>query len=108
MAILIHFDSHENCAMGQHCVMLEENENTDVLFDKAKKFNLYHDELLAITSKIYEGYLGELTINKDNQKTVSIDDMWLYPDPNYRGDVDNNFYGTLAEWRENRSDIELD
>ena len=30
---------------------------------------------------------------------MALDDMWLYPDPNYRGDIDNRFYGTLRDFK---------
>jgi hypothetical protein len=109
MAKLIYYDSHENCALG-HGKLLEENDNMNLLLHKAREYRLYHDERLTIASKDYEGYIGELTIDKNSQKTVTLDDMWLYPDPNYRGDADNSFYGTVAEYRAEKDspDMELD
>lgn len=59
-----------------------------------------------------EGYIGELSFDITNYRDTTLDDMWLYPDPNYKGDIDNRFYGTLRDFKnksqEKETEIELD
>lgn len=45
--------------------------------------------------------LNELNNNKINTHKLTIDDFQLYPDPNYRGEKDNHFWGTAAEYLDN-------
>ena len=98
MAKLYYYENNENYQYG-HGKLLKE-DNATALFHTARTWHYNREEYLSIVSHAYEGYIGELAVSAKNCDTVKSDDMWLSPDPNYRGNVDNSFYGTLADFKE--------
>ncbi len=47
-----------------------------------------------------EGFIGEVSFYAyEKIKDLSIDDFWIYPDPNYRGDKDLKFSGTVDDYK---------
>jgi|GEM_PF-6448315 len=106
MAKLYYYANENDYQLG-HGKLLKE-DNATALFSTARTWHYNREEYLSIISHAYEGYIGELTINARNCDTVKSDDMWLSPDPNYRGDIDNSFYGYLSDFRERQKDAEYE
>ena len=109
-AKLYYYENEENYQHG-HGKLLKEGD-IDTLLSPAKAWHYNREEKLCIVSHDTEGYIGELSFDATNYRDTALDDMWLYPDPNYRGDIDNRFYGTLRDFKnksqEKETEIELD
>lgn len=97
MAKLYYYENNENYQYG-HGKLLKEGD-IDTLFSSAKTWHYNREEKLCIVSHDTEGYIGELSFDITNYRDTTLDDMWLYPDPNYRGDIDNRFHGTLRDFK---------
>ena len=97
MAKLYYYENNENYQYGHGKLLKEGDVNT--LLPTAKDWHYNREEKLCIVSHDTEGYIGELTFDITNYQEVTVDDMWLYPDPNYRGNIDNSFYGTCRDFK---------
>ena len=107
---------YENNEDYQHGHAITTDEAVGLFQAKAIASNigLQGNQVCSITFKEndeFEGYIGDYVFNKD-VTPFTIDDFWLCPDPNYRGDKDNSFYGSIADYKqrisEQQSDVELD
>lgn len=67
--------------------------------------NSFHDrtEIMSITLHNHpalEGFSASLQINyTERGKEFTMDDFWICPDPNYRGEKDNSYWGTIGDWK---------
>ena len=102
---LIHYDNEDDYQLGHGKIkdIMTTEEMEKALFNVKNHFHLNREEIYTITMREnpqYEGFAGELKINTWNQKSVTFDDMWLCPDPNYRGETKINFYGYVKNYKE--------
>lgn len=95
---------YENNEDYQHGHAITTNEA--IGFTQAKviagNIGLQGNQVCSITFKEndeFEGYIGDYVFHKD-VTPFTIDDFWLCPDPNYRGNEDNSFYGLVSDYRQ--------
>ena len=100
---IIFYENNEAYQLGhgtivKNCSCLTDTKNI------VKSYSLNRENILSITFKNhleYEGFIGELSIlGTDKVRNVDLNDFWICPDPNYHGNTDNNFYGTIREYKE--------
>lgn len=112
MAKLLMYDSERDYHLGHNSIFIKKDNDINKLIDIAKEklHKGYGSEIASIISHDYEGFIGELRITKEDLRDNYIisDYMYLSPDLNYKGDIDNDFYGTLEEYKERNLNNDLD
>lgn len=71
----------------------------------------YGEECSKISCRDHQAYPGAILSlhigTRDKENDFSLDDFWMYPDPNYKGKEypSSNFYGTVREFEEEYDEI---
>ena len=98
---IIQYCDHENYQHG-HGVLRNEFRSFDDAYEFAMNAHLFPEEILSITFQNhpeFEVFSGEYHFTSKDKGPFTIDDFWIYPDPNYRGTENNSFWGKISEYK---------